>query len=39
MEMQAQAAQDAEAMERRQTQRELEDGFNAGWHASHRMEW
>ena len=39
MEMQAQAAQDAEAMANRQNQRELEDGFNAGWHASHRMEW
>ena len=39
MEMQAQAAQDAEAMANRQNQRELEDGFNAGWHASHENRW
>ena len=39
MEMQAQAAQDAEAMEQRQDRRDFQDGSNMAWHRSHEVRW
>ena len=39
MEMQAQAAMDAEAMEERQNRRDFQDGVNGAWHASHEAQW